>query len=115
MSITYDMGSSRKIKTRPAIEIELTYDDVELIPNLIEEESFIQHILTETYDTISYAVENNLNKIDIFNIINLGYNVSIKRDDYIPILNNILKMYEKKEDYLECATVQNLIKFIKHE
>ena len=44
-----DMGSSRKIKNRPAIEIELTYDDVELIPNLIEEESFTEHILTETY------------------------------------------------------------------
>ena len=62
------MGSSRKIKGRPAIEIELTYDDVELIPNLIEEESFTEHILTETYDSISYAVENNLNKIDLFNI-----------------------------------------------
>ena len=58
MSITYDMGSSRKIKTRPAIEIELTYDDVELIPNLIEEESFIQHILTETYDTLSFSFSN---------------------------------------------------------
>lgn len=109
------MGSSRNIKSRPAIEIELTYDDVELIPNLIEEESFTEHILTETYDSISYAVENNLNKIDIFNIINLGYNVSIKRDDYIPILNNILKMYEKKEDYLECATVKNLIQYIENE
>jgi len=109
------MGSSRKIKNRPALEIELTYDDVELIPNLIEEESFTEHILTETYNSISYAVENNLNKIDLFNIINLGYNVSIKRDDYIPILNNILKMYEKKEDYLECATVKNLIQYIENE
>ena len=63
------MGSSRKIKSRPAIEIELTYDDVELIPNLIEEESFTEHILTETYDSISYAVENNLNKIDIHRTI----------------------------------------------
>ena len=54
------MGSSRKIKSRQATEIELTYDSVELIPNLGDEEAFKEHILKETYDAISYAVENNL-------------------------------------------------------
>ena len=71
--------------------------------------------MTETYDAISYAVENSLDKIDLFNIVNLGYNVSLEKKDFISSLNMILKMYERKEDYLECATVQNLIKFIKHE
>ena len=109
------MRGSRQIKTRPAIEIELTYDEVGLIPDLLEEESFKNHILTEAYDAISYAVENSLDKIDLFNIVNLGYNISLGKKDFIPTLNVILKMYERKEDYLECATVQNLIKFINHE
>ena len=109
------MRGSKQIKTRPAIEIELTYDEVGLIPNLLEEDSFKDHILAETYDSISYAVENSLDKIDLFNIVNLGYNVSLDKKDFIPALNMILKMYERKEDYLECATVQNLIKFINHE
>ncbi len=109
------MRGSRQIKTRPAIEIELTYDEVGLIPDLLEEESFKDHILTETYDAISYAVENSLDKIDLFNIVNLGYNISLGKEDFIPTLNVILKMYERKEDYLECATVQNLVKFINHE
>jgi hypothetical protein len=109
------MRGSKQIKTRPAIEIELTYDEVGLIPNLLEEDSFKDHILTETYDSISYAVENSLDKIDLFNIVNLGYNVSLDKKDFIPALNMILKMYERKEDYLECATVQNLVKFINHE
>ena len=34
------MRGSRQIKTRPAIEIELTYDEVGLIPDLLEENSF---------------------------------------------------------------------------
>tara|TARA_S200002703_G_scaffold146331_1_gene141323 strand:- start:729 stop:1058 length:330 start_codon:yes stop_codon:yes gene_type:complete len=109
------MRGSRQAKTRPAIEIELTYDEVGLIPDLLEEESFKDHILTETYDSISYAVENSLDKIDLFNIVNLGYNISLGKENFIPTLNVILKMYERKEDYLECATVQNLIKFINHE
>jgi len=109
------MRGSKQIKTRPAVEIELTYDEVGLIPNLLEENSFKDHILTETYDAISYAVENSLDKIDLFNIVNLGYNVSLEKKDFISSLNMILKMYERKEDYLECATVQNLIKFINHE
>jgi len=109
------MRGSRQIKTRPAIEIELTYDEIGLIPNLSEEESFTDHILTETYDAISYAVENSLDKIDLFNIINLGYNISLDKKYFVSTLNQILKMYERKEDYLECATVQNLIKFINHE
>lgn len=109
------MRGSKQIKTRPAVEIELTYEEVGLIPNLLEEESFTDHILTETYDSISYAVENSLDKIDLFNIVNLGYNISLDKKDFIPALNVILKMYERKEDYLECATVQNLIKFINHE
>tara|TARA_R100000773_G_C4176671_1_gene88109 strand:- start:203 stop:532 length:330 start_codon:yes stop_codon:yes gene_type:complete len=109
------MGRLKKSKYKSAIEIELTYDNVDFIPNLIEEEGFAEHILCETYNSISYAAENNLNKIDIFNIVNLGYNVSIKKCDYIPILNKVLKMYEKKEDYLECATVKNLIQYIENE
>jgi len=109
------MRGNKQIKTRPAIEIELTYDEVGLIPNLLEEDSFKDHILTETYNAISYAVENSLDKIDLFNIVNLGYNISLDKKDFIPALNIILKMYERREDYLECATVQNLIKFINHE
>jgi hypothetical protein len=109
------MGGSRHTKNRNAVEIELTYEDVELIPNLVEEESFIEHILTEAYDSVSYAVEHSLTQIDLFNIVNLGYNVSIQKEDYIPVLGVILKMYEKKEDYLECATVKNLIQFIENE
>lgn len=109
------MRGSKQIKTRSAVEIELTYEEIGLIPDLLEEESFKDHILTETYDAISYAVENSLDKIDLFNIVNLGYNVSLEKKDFISSLNMILKMYERKEDYLECATVQNLIKFIKHE
>jgi hypothetical protein len=109
------MGSSRKIKSRQATEIELTYDSVELIPNLGDEEAFKEHILKETYDAISYAVENNLKQIDIFNIVNLGYNISIQEENFVTILNVILKMYEKKEDYLECATVKNLIQFVTNE
>lgn len=109
------MGGSRYTKNRNVVEIELTYEDVELIPNLVEEESFIEHILTETYDSVSYAVEHSLTQIDLFNIVNLGYNVSIQKEDYIPVLRVILKMYEKKEDYLECATVKNLIQFIENE
>jgi hypothetical protein len=109
------MRGSKQIKTRSAVEIELTYEEVGLIPNLLEKDSFKDHILTEAYDAISYAVENSLDKIDLFNIVNLGYNVSLEKKDFISSLNMILKMYERKEDYLECATVQNLIKFIKHE
>ena len=74
-----------------------------------------KYILKETYDAISYAVENNLKQIDIFNIVNLGYNISIQEENFITILNVILKMYEKKEDYLECATVKNLIQFVTNE
>lgn len=109
------MGGSRYTKNRNAIEIELTYEDVELIHNLVEEESFVEHILTETYDSISYAVEHSLIQIDLFNIVNLGYNISIQKEDYVSVLRVILKMYEKKEDYLECATVKNLIQFIENE
>lgn len=109
------MGGSRYTKNRNAIEIEITYEDVELIHNLVEEESFVEHILTETYDSISYAVEHSLIQIDLFNIVNLGYNISIQKEDYVSVLRVILKMYEKKEDYLECATVKNLIQFIENE
>tara|TARA_R100000734_G_C3280237_1_gene74026 strand:- start:343 stop:672 length:330 start_codon:yes stop_codon:yes gene_type:complete len=109
------MRGSKQIKTRSAVEIELTYEEVGLIPDLLKEDSFKDHILTETYNAISYAVENSLDKIDLFNIVNLGYNISLDKKDFIPALNIILKMYERREDYLECATVQNLIKFINHE
>ena len=109
------MRGSKQIKTRSAVEIELTYEEIGLIPDLLKEDSFKDHILTETYNAISYAVENSLDKIDLFNIVNLGYNISLDKKDFIPALNIILKMYERREDYLECATVQNLIKFINHE
>ena len=74
------MRGSKQIKTRSAVEIELTYEEIGLIPDLLKEDSFKDHILTETYNAISYAVENSLDKIDLFNIVNLGYNISLDKN-----------------------------------
>jgi len=103
------MEKNTKAKEREVPLISFEYDSWEDLQHLVFEDVFISPILRYTLEAIEYAIENKLNKIELFQIDNLSLSVELPKSEFIPALKRILKHYEKEEDYTKCAYIQNII------
>jgi len=92
--------------------IELVWDDKQDLIELQDEAKFTDFILRESYKSVKKAIENNLSKIELFNIFNLCVLVEVKKSNYAPILEKVMELYVLEEDYEECSKIKNLIKKI---
>lgn len=101
------MGRKKKQKVeRRAPYIELEYSDVDNLKNLHKNEVFVAYILEETLESIEYAIENKLKKIDIFNIINLSVVIELKKSQFKPALEKISEFYAQKDEFEKCIDIQ---------
>jgi hypothetical protein len=103
------MEKNTKAKEREVPLISFEYDSWEDLQHLVFEDVFISPILRYTLEAIEYAIENKLNKIELFQIDNLSLSVELPKSEFTPALKRILKHYEKEEDYTKCAYIQNII------
>jgi len=89
--------------------IELYYDEVEDITEVLESSDLKSFLLEKSYENIKKGVEQNLDKVELFNILNLALVVEVDRSQFKHILKNVLPHYESTEDYEKCAQVKSLI------
>lgn len=95
---------------RKVTNVEIFYDHPEALNELLKQKKFIEFILEDSLKSIKYAADNNLDKIELFNIPNLSLIVEVEKSQYKNILKTVLKYYESKEDYAECLEIQLLLK-----
>ena len=76
------------------------------LSNYTNDASFI---LKESYKTITNAIKKKQPTVQLFNISNLGFIISIQKENYKPCLQSILKCYEEIEDYKTCSQINKLI------
>ena len=98
-----------KEKENEVTHIELAYNDLNELEELATNEIFIQFILKKTFQRIEYAIDNNLDKVEIFNIFNMSLVVELKRKNYKTVLERVIEPYVKAEDYETCSKIKNLI------
>ena len=103
------MGKNIKTKEREVPLISFEYEEWEDLQHLIFEDTFITPILRYTLEAIKYAIENKLNKAELFIVDNLSLSVELPKSEFSNALKRILKHYEKEEDYNECIDIQNLM------
>lgn len=96
------------MKMQP-ISIELEYDSKEELVHISKDKVFVNYILKKSYDFIEDALTNKLETTKIFDIVNLGVFVTLKKSNYIPILYKILKVLQEEEEYEMCIKVKKLI------
>ncbi len=94
---------------REATYIELVWDNKQDLIDLENNETFANFILLKSYTAIENAIEDNLDKVELFNIFNMSVIIELNKSNFNIVLNKILKYYIEIEDYEECEKIQKLI------
>ena len=98
-----------KEKKNEVTHIQIAYSDPEELVELSLNEKFINYVHWKALEKIKYAIENNLGKVEIFNIFNMSLIIEVEKKNYKNVLETINKVYIKDEDFEECAKIQKLI------
>ena len=105
------MENSTNVKGGRKIPIvELVYRHPSQLLDLLKEEEFTLNTLKESYDGVKYAIENELSKVDLFDLQNLSLTVRMRKSQYPKVLKKVLPYFEAVEDYSECAYIQRILK-----
>ena len=97
-------------KKREVTNIELSYRNREDIINLASKKEFVDFVLKDSLKAIGDAIENNLDKVELFNILNLSLIIKLENSNFKLVLELIIQYYADKEDYDKCIEIQSLIK-----
>ncbi len=103
------MEKNTKLKRKETTDLEIIYNNSEDLRVLSDREEFKQFILEDSFKTIEIALENNLDKVELFNIFNLSLIVELKKSSYKDVLNNIIKYYANEENYEKCLLINQVI------
>lgn len=101
-----------EIKIRKPKELVINYNNETDLNELCTSDIFSNLILDETLEAIEEAIETNKTEAHIINISNYRFKITINRDQFESAINNILKKYEKEENYDKCIYLTQLIKKI---
>ena len=97
------------MEKRKIPKIELIYNKSEDLDELAKSGKMDKELLLKSYKEVEYAIENNLPKIELFDVFNLSLMIEIKIKNYNNLLNKVLQIYAKDEDFDECTKIQSLI------
>jgi len=97
-------------KEQEVTHIEIAYSNQEELDELASSEIFRKFIGEKTLEKIEYAVEHNLEVVELFNIFNMSLIVELKKENFKPVLERIIKPFEDVEDYETCIKIKSIIK-----
>lgn len=103
------MEKDTKKKGSDITNLELVYQDKDDLLKLSKSEDFVEFILLDSLDTIKKAVDENLEKVELFNILNLSLIVELEKSNYKSVLERILQYFVEIEDYDTCIEVQQIV------
>ena len=104
------MEKEKVTQLRETTGIEIIYSNSEDLKKLSTKEEFIHFILEDSFKTIEVALQNKLDKVELFNIFNLSLVVEIEKSNYKNVLNNLIKYYIVEENYEKCSLIRSIIK-----
>ena len=93
----------------PATLLEIVYNNSEDLKKLATREEFRTFVIEDSLKTITNAIENKLDKVELFNIFNLSLVVELDKSNYKNVLINITKHYIEEENYEMCNQIKKLI------
>jgi len=92
-----------------ATYIEIVWDYPQDLIDLGNSPEFSNFILLKSYEAISSAIENNLDKVELFNIFNMSIIIELDKSQFSIVLDNVIEYFIGIEDYEECKKIKNLI------
>jgi hypothetical protein len=106
------MENDIKLKKEIPTMLEILYNNDEDLKTLATTEEFREFILKDSLKSIKKAIENDLDKVELFNIFNLSLIVELEKSNYKNALENISKHYVEDEEYEVCSSIKKIIKSI---
>lgn len=100
--------SKSKTPKKP-LALEIIFQQIEDLQDLATNKEYASFILKESYKIITEAIKKKQPTAQLFNISNLGFVISVKKENYKLCLQNIIKCYEEIEDYKTCSQINKLI------
>jgi hypothetical protein len=107
------MENDIKLEKEKVTMLEILYNDNEDLKTLATTEEFRKFILKDSFKSIKKAIEDDIDKVELFNIFNLSLIVELEKSNYKSALESITKHYIKDENYEICSSINKLIKKIK--
>lgn len=101
---------TKKEQEDKAMNINIVYFQDEDLETLLESKPFTSFIIEESYKRVKKALEENLDKVELFTISNLLLSVEVSKKNYKSILETTIGHYTEIEEYKKCSEIQNLIK-----
>lgn len=98
-----------KVNGGDATYIELIWDDEQDLIDLENNPKFSNFILLKSYEVILKAINDNLDKVELFNIFNMSLIIELEKKNYHLVLNTLIKYFISIEDYEECEKIKILI------
>jgi hypothetical protein len=99
-------------KNKGVVNIEIIWQDKQDLIDLGDKIEFSNFILKTSYHAIVKAIDKDLEKVELFNILNVALTVELDKSNFHSVLNKIKDMYITQEDYEECAKIQSTIEKI---
>lgn len=72
-------------------------------------------MMEQIVNSIEYALENNLDLIEVFQFKNSNFVITLSTKDYLINLDNIFSYYMKSESYEYCSKVIQLQNYLKNK
>ena len=98
-----------EIGKKEVTTIEIQYYSKDELQKLSTSEDFIDFIIEDSYKTIKNAIKQNVEKVELFNILNLSLIVELEKKNFKKVLNRIIKHYIRYEEYEKCNEIKNII------
>jgi hypothetical protein len=98
-----------KDKEREVTPIEITYNTKKDLDELASSDQFKSFILKRTLEEIEFALENDLEKIEIFNIFNLSLIIELERKNFKSVSDKVMDSYVRDENFEKCNQIKKLI------
>ena len=108
------MENDIKLEKKKVTMLEILYNDDEDLKVLATTEEFREFILKDSLKSISKAIEDDVDKVELFNIFNLSLIVELEKSNYKSALESITKHYIKDENYEICSSINKLINKINY-
>lgn len=102
------MEKETKKKGSDITNLELIYQDKDDLLKLSKSEDFVEFILLDSLDTIKRAINEDLDKVELFNILNLSLIIELEKKNYKVVLDRILQHFVEIEDYDTCIEIQQI-------
>lgn len=93
-------------------KIEIAYYSKDELKQLSNQEEFVTFIIEDSYKTIKDAINDKLEEVELFNILNLSIVVELHSKNYRKVLKRIMGHYVDCENYEKCSEIKKLIKKI---